>query len=108
MVENYVIAYVVLAIFAIKEIIFLYRERAWDSHRDALIKNHRNRETDLLNRIMAGNAPETFMMLNGQDTQIENSKAATCTDNPQKTVDDLLDAAGLGADGYSEDGVSVG
>jgi hypothetical protein len=105
MVENYVIAGMVLAIFAVREITFLYREKTWGTHRDNLIKIFRNRETDLLNRLMADNAQD-FLILNGQDAQIEQTRARA-TDEPTKVVEDLLEQTGMGHDGFSTDGVSV-
>jgi len=110
MVENYMIASVVLAIFAIREIIFLYRESTWNAYRDQLQKEHRMKETMLLNRLFSASSHE-YAILNDQAAAIEATvlrpEAAKVKDEPRKTVDDLLEKNGLGLDGYSDGGVSV-
>ena len=105
MVENYVIAGMALAIFAVREITFMFQEKRWNTHRDNLVKIFRNRETDLLNRLMA-DSPQDFLILNGQDAQIEKSRVQV-KDEPSKVVEDLLESTGMGHDGFSNDGVSV-
>lgn len=110
MVDGYVIAGVVLAIFAIREVTFLYREKAWNTYRDQLSKEHRVKEAMLLNRLFTESTHE-YAVLNDQTAKIEDTilspAAAKVNDKPLETVDDLLEKAGLGDGGYSGDGVSV-
>ena len=110
MTENYVIACVVIAIFAIRELTFLYREKTWNAYRDQLSKEHRVKEAMMLNRLFTESAHE-YAVLNDQTAKIEdtilNPMAARVSDDPTETVNDLLEKAGLGDNGYSNGGVSV-
>jgi len=110
MVETYVIASVVLAIFAIRELTFLYREKTWNAYRDQISKEHRVKEAMLLNRLFTESSHE-YAILNDQTAQIEDTilspAAATVKDNPAKTIDDLLEKVDLNDGGYSQSGVSV-
>lgn len=109
MVENYVIAGVVVAIFVVRELTFWYRERTWNLERESLRKEFRLKEDKLWNRIFSENN-YNYAVLNDQSAKMENAafgQEKKPIEHNQKLVDNLLEKAGLRSDGFSKDGVDV-
>jgi len=105
MVDIIVIACVAAAIYVMQAGLSLYRENQHIKHRDELIKAHRMRETELLNRLMATSIQE-YAMLNRQAAEIETETFTRPIVDEDK-IQDYLEQAGLGSGGYSPSGVAV-
>ena len=108
MVETLAIAGMITVIFAIRELTSIYRERTWNAYRDELVKAHRVKETEMLNRLMSTSLQD-YMALNAQAVEAERESFPTtrskAQDTPSDVIDDLYSNA-LG-NGFSKDGVAV-
>jgi len=104
---NIAIACAAVVVYVASIIVGWYREDKNIKFRDDLIKQHRIRETELLNRLMA-RTTEEYAMLNNQAAAIEEKifteDRATVK---EKNIQEYLEKAGMDPDGFSEGGVAV-